>query len=250
VTSLALLLSACSFGEAPDRSATLGVPLGVYAGILPCADCAGIRMELRLYADPGSGRPTRYERQQTLLGTRDGDITTEKVGRWTIERTADDPRVVLYQLDYDQPKTRQSFLKVGNDELRLLDRHEEEIPLSAPHSLYRVAQPAPRANVTLTESEAGRTIEVAVGQRIVVRLAAARAGGNEWLLDSAASNVLTLLADASFFPDFSRASGATIESWSFRVTAAGEAELRFEYRRPFDKAAAPVKVVRFLVRAS
>jgi predicted secreted protein len=246
---VALLVSACSFGESADRSAAIGVPLGVYAGVLPCADCAGIRIELRLYADPGSGRPTRYERQQTLLATRDGDITTEKVGRWTIERSADDPRVVLYQLDYDQPKTRQSFLKVGNDELRLLDRREEEMPVAAPHSLYRVAQPAPRDNVTLTESETGRTVEVAVGQRIVVRLAASRSGGYEWLLDSAASNVLTMLADASSFPDFSRASGSTIESWSFRATSAGEAELRFEYRRPFDKTAPPVKVVRFLVRA-
>jgi NlpE N-terminal domain len=60
-----------------DSTATLGT----FAGVLPCADCAGIRTELTLFAEQPSGRPVRYELKHTYLGTRDGDRTFEKGGR-------------------------------------------------------------------------------------------------------------------------------------------------------------------------
>src|SRR5688572_14561571 len=64
-----------------------GAPLfGRFVGVLPCADCSGIHIDLRLYAEQPSARPTRYESIETYLGTRDGDRTIKHAGRWTIMR--------------------------------------------------------------------------------------------------------------------------------------------------------------------
>jgi uncharacterized lipoprotein NlpE involved in copper resistance len=68
---------------ATEESASL---LAEYAGVLPCADCAGIRTELRLYAEQPSGQAVRYELTETYLGTRDGDRMFEREGRWTVMR--------------------------------------------------------------------------------------------------------------------------------------------------------------------
>jgi len=113
----------------------------MFKGVLPCADCAGIRTELRLYANPASGQPLHYESTQTYMGTRVGNRTVESTGRWTIFRgSATDREAIVYQLDFDRPGMEQNFLKVGEGELRLLDRHQQEIPLSVSHSLHRVAE--------------------------------------------------------------------------------------------------------------
>jgi hypothetical protein len=107
--------------------------------VLPCADCGGIRTELRLYTEVGSDRPLRYTLKQTYLATRDGDRTVERTGRWTILRgSAQDPDATVFQIAFDDPQLQQSFLEVSEDELRLLDRMQGEIPSEAPHSLHRV----------------------------------------------------------------------------------------------------------------
>ena len=148
-----------------------------FAGDMPCADCAGIRTELKLYAEQPSGHPVRYELTQTYLGTRDGDRSVASTGRWTILRgSASDRNATVYQLDYDRPGRAQNFLKVGDDELRLLDRDQNEIASAAPHSLHRVAKEPSVSAVTLTESDAGRAIDLNRGERIIIRLKSNRTG--------------------------------------------------------------------------
>lgn len=138
---VAAALAGCAGLEVSPQPNSAVAP-AVYSGILPCADCAGIRTELRLYAEQPSGRPIRYELSETYLATRDGDRAFEKSGRWTLLRgSASDPNATVYQLDFDRPATQRDFLRVGDDELRLLDRRQHEIPSAAPHSLYRVARP-------------------------------------------------------------------------------------------------------------
>jgi copper homeostasis protein (lipoprotein) len=139
VTLAAGVLMGC--GEptgAPVKADSTSV-LGTFAGTLPCADCAGIRTKLTLYAEQPSGRPVRYELTETYVGTRDGDRVFNRTGRWTVLRgSASDADATVYQLDFDRPKTVRNFLKLGDDELRLLDRSQNEIPRQAPHSLHRV----------------------------------------------------------------------------------------------------------------
>jgi lysophospholipase len=124
----------------PAKRPMVALPL-VYAGVLPCADCAGIRTELSLYVEQPWGRPVRYELRQTYLGTRGGDRTLESTGRWNLLRgTQDDPDATVIELDADRPDARRDFLRVG-DELRALDRQQREIASAAPHTLRRVARP-------------------------------------------------------------------------------------------------------------
>jgi len=208
------VLTACA------ESAT--TPLGTFAGTLPCADCAGIRTTLTLYVEQPSGKPARYELSETYLQTRDGDRVFSKKGRWTLLRgTASDPDAIVYQLDYDQPKTARSFLKVGDHELRLLDRMQNEISTPAPHSLQRIQAESSMPEITLAESDAGRAVDLDRGQRLSIRLNSNPTTGYRWQLAIATGSVLRKL---------------------------GEEKLIFEYRRPWEHDVAAARTFSYPVK--
>jgi len=233
------MLAGCA--EEPDAlSPPDSTPsLGTFAGVLPCADCAGIRTELTLFAEQPSGRPMRYELRETYLGTRDGDRTFEKTGRWTVLRgSASDGDATVYQLDFDQPQTVRNFLKVGDDDLRLLDRNQNEISTPAPHSLHRIPKEPSKSEITLSESDPGRTIDVNPGQRLAIRLNSNRTTGYRWELAAPAAGVLTKLGEPSYTAEATAAGaagGGGIETWSFEASRSGEERLLFEYRRPWER---------------
>lgn len=248
--AIVLLMALASCTTPPDESpidtaALADSSLGRFAGTLPCADCAGIRTELRLLVARQSGQPTRYEANETYVATRDGDRTFDRTGRWTILRgTPDDPNATVYQLDFDQPQAVRSFLKVGNQELRLLDHEQRDIlSLTPPHSLRRVPD-ANVAAVTLGEADAGRTVDVRRGQSIAVLLPSNRSTGFRWSLVPALAGVLTASRDAGYTQDSSGGVGAPgVETWTFEASQSGQQELRFEYRRPWEKTVPPARVI-------
>src|SRR4029453_1594701 len=146
----------------PDAS----VLLATYTGILPCADCAGIRTDLWIYAEQPSGEASRYGLRETYIGTRGGDRTFERTGRLNIVHgSASDRDATVYQLD-EHADARRNFVRAGDTELRLLDRELKELKSSAPRSLYRA--------VTLVEGDSGKVIDVKPGERVTVRLASTR----------------------------------------------------------------------------
>src|SRR5688572_2876414 len=90
---LAVVVLGCA--RPPDESAEDSIALadsslGRFVGVLPCADCAGIRTQLRLFAAHGTGQPTRYQSNETYIATREGDRTFDRSGRWTILRGSPD----------------------------------------------------------------------------------------------------------------------------------------------------------------
>ena len=88
--------------------------------------------------------PNLFEGTTRVEPRKTPDRVFEKTGRWALLRgSANDPNATVYQLDFDRPDTQRDFLKVGDDELRLLDRRQHEIPSPAPHSLWRSKQPTP-----------------------------------------------------------------------------------------------------------
>jgi uncharacterized lipoprotein NlpE involved in copper resistance len=113
--------------------------LGTYIGTLPCADCQGIRTELSLYIKgPNQFAEATYKLKEIYLGTRDGDRAVESVGYWTVLRgNRADSNATIYQLNYDQPRDVSNFLRVSDEELRLLDRQQHEIESRANLSLRR-----------------------------------------------------------------------------------------------------------------
>jgi NlpE N-terminal domain len=88
--------------------------------------------------DQISLRARRYRLTETYLGTRDGDWTFESVGHWTILRgNKADPNGTIYQFSFDQPRDVRNFLRVSEDELRQLDRQQNEIESPVNLSLRR-----------------------------------------------------------------------------------------------------------------
>jgi uncharacterized lipoprotein NlpE involved in copper resistance len=119
--------------------------MGSYAGVLPCADCGGIRTTLKMYAkspiETGAGT---FALSEEYVGTRGGNSALDARGQWTILRgTPADVDATVYQLNVDAEQRVLYFLRVGDSALRLLDREQREIRSPASHTLTRVADIVP-----------------------------------------------------------------------------------------------------------
>jgi copper homeostasis protein (lipoprotein) len=241
--ALGALVGCAGPGSAPSSSDSSNL-LGTYTGILPCADCAGIRADLKLYAGQPGSEASRYEITETYIGTRVGDRTFGKSGRVKMVRgTASDKEATVYQLESDRADTRRAFLRAGDNELRLLDLEKRELASAAPHSLYRAT--------TLAEGDSGKAIDVSQGERVIVRLSSNRTTGYRWSLLTSGSNALTSLAAAEYTQEAGAdgkpgAGGA--ESWYFQASRSGQQELRFEYRRPWEVNVPAAKSTNYSVR--
>lgn len=216
---------------------------GTFAGVMPCADCAGILTELHLYAE--QGRPTSYELMETYMGTRDGDRSIGTSGRWaTVSGSADDGAATVIQLDLGSVNTRRNFLRAGEDELRRLDLNRKELPIAAPHTLHRVSELPP---VTLLEADSGRTIEVERGQRVYVVLGANRTTGYDWTLEASGNALLTSLGNPIYAQSADIAGSGGTSMWFFGAVGAGKQEFVFRYRRAREQGVPAARTVTFAV---
>jgi len=83
----------------------------------------------------------------------------------------------------------EEFLRVGDDELRLVDRNGREIVWAAPIRFTAFRRLPP---VTLVEGDSGQTVEVDRGQRVFVALGANRTTGHEWTLENSGGPLIRL----------------------------------------------------------
>jgi copper homeostasis protein (lipoprotein) len=242
ITLVALVGCAGSGGDSPSKP-DASVLLATYTGILPCADCAGIRTDLWIYAEQPAGEASRYGLRETYIGTRGGDRTVERTGHLTVSRgTASERDATVYQLDSDRPDGRRNFVRAGDNELRLLDREKRELPPSPPRSLYRA--------VTLAEGDSGKVIEVGRGERVIVRLPSNRSTGYSWALLTSGSDALTRLASeyTQVVLSDGKPGAEGVESWYFQAKGSGQQELRFEYRRPWERNVPATKATNYTIR--
>jgi len=103
----------------------------------------------------------------------------------------------------------------------------------------------------VTESDDGRTIDIALGQRVDIRLLSHRTTGYRWMPAVPLSGVLASLGEAAYTSDAAAAGVAGaggIETWSYRASRRGTEALRFEYRRPWEGEATAARVVRYTIR--
>jgi uncharacterized lipoprotein NlpE involved in copper resistance len=149
--------------------------LGQYEGTLACADCSGIQTVVTLYArsrtETGDGM---FLLRETWLGAADPERTRVVQGRWTTLRgNATDPDATIYQLTPNPPGHVLYFLRVGESELRVLDREQREIASDVPHTLRRVEAAAPIGGYSMV---APSNAEVAAAATFAIREYAARSG--------------------------------------------------------------------------
>lgn len=116
---------------------TAPLVFGIFRGITPCADCAGIDTRLTLmHADEWTAEGT-YELSLTYVGE---DVEPYvQTGVWTTERgTPADPDATVYAIDPDQPERTTRYLKTSDTTIRQLNRDGTEIDPSMPFTLTLV----------------------------------------------------------------------------------------------------------------
>jgi len=84
------------------------------------------------------------------------------------------------------------------------------------------------------ESDAGKTITIEPGRRLILRLPANHTTGYRWILASSSGNALEPIGVPYYTGDNLEDKGGA-EYWTFVPRHAGTHELRFEYRRPWEK---------------
>ena len=118
-------------------------------------------------------------------------------------------------------------------------------------ALLTACAPAPRLSdtlppVALTEDKDGQRFDLAVGQEAVVRLGSNPSTGYKWALADSRSAVMAVVGEPSFEPPARPMPGAPgTEVWRLKAMTKGQAEVKFEYRRPWDKVLPPARTVSF-----
>lgn len=110
-----------------------------YAGVLPCADCSGIKTELKLENSPEKLERT-YELTETYLETKDGDRKYTTSGIYeVIYGLKDNPGAMAIRLLDDSSSPIKSFMQDKTGKLTLLDQEEEIISSKLNYSLELVS---------------------------------------------------------------------------------------------------------------
>jgi heat shock protein HslJ len=131
VTITAILVAAALMGCVSKNGASESgkLPLtmpAAYSGIIPCADCEGIRMDLALQSD------NTFLLRQTYLGVEGGQNRTfEESGHWNI---SSDSQTLTLESDASEPR---HFAIKGERTLRMLDREGKEIQSQLNYDLTR-----------------------------------------------------------------------------------------------------------------
>ncbi len=109
----------------------------VYEGILPCADCSGIKTKLEIFIDYNNPEPP-FILHQTYLGGKEGDKTFTRNGMYgTLKETFRNDDATAYELNPYKPDERMYFLRVHDDTLMMLDNNVQEIKSGLNYNLIR-----------------------------------------------------------------------------------------------------------------
>jgi copper homeostasis protein (lipoprotein) len=217
-----------------------------YSGMLPCADCSGIRTALTLLRD-AQGAPSTFTMSETYVG-RPAAGNPKTSGTWTVVHgDAADKSATVYQLHGSGSAGVTSLLRVDDNTLSLLDGSLGQLPASVPHTLRRVTA---SGNATVVTDKSAGDVSLKVGGALEVRLDANHTTGYSWIAAPVADPVLSRLGAATYKEDSSgggKAGVGGVEIWRFKAVKTGKEALKFEYRRPWEKNVPAVKTVTFLV---
>jgi inhibitor of cysteine peptidase len=103
----------------------------------------------------------------------------------------------------------------------------------------------------LTQADVKAVVAAQVGDVLVVRLAANASTGFAWAWDEpAAAGVLAQAGEPAMSGvDATRVGSGGTQAWRFRVVKPGDAQLRLEYRRPWEHGTPPAQTVSWQIQA-
>ncbi|HEY3346832.1 MAG TPA: protease inhibitor I42 family protein [Nitrospirota bacterium] len=110
------------------------------------------------------------------------------------------------------------------------------ISLSAGAEKNGAGEPVPlNKQILITQKDAGRTIEARVGDTIRLELPAHGAAGYTWQAEGLNEDILKISKTESMVePDKSMVGRPVIVIWRLEAVAAGEAQLKMLYFRPWE----------------
>ena len=104
----------------PETNANGDSVLGVFENRIPCADCERLKFSLVIYQNDQSGLPSTYIMSRIFVGN--GDDRFVNTGNVSITRgTSLDSLHIVYQLVSGAPEEYQSFWKIDDNLLFILD---------------------------------------------------------------------------------------------------------------------------------
>ena len=84
VLGSAILVTGCQ-SKPPEEPVNPTAQKLTYSGMLPCADCSGIRTTLTLYRDQYDN-PTRFELREEYLSGSKVELSASERGNWEAEK--------------------------------------------------------------------------------------------------------------------------------------------------------------------
>lgn len=212
--------------DKPDSTASdRPTVLAEYEGVVPCADCAGIRMHLTLYTD-GAG----YRLRETYLGSTLPDSVLDSQGPWaTLHGMEGNPDAIVYQLDPGNPELARSFAVLNDGEIQMLDREQRRIESALNYSLLRLPLPPDPLNgktwMWMALDEGDTRAEIEHPERYTLRTASpgyfavqadCNQGGGRYRMDGSAIRMgpiamtFALCAEGSRGEEFARLIGEAV----------------------------------------
>ena len=104
----------------PETNANGDPLLGVFESRIPCADCERLKFALAIYQDQQTNLPTTYVMSRVYVGRDENRISNNGNVNVTTG-TSIDPSHIVYNLTSGAPNEFQSFWKVDDNLLFILD---------------------------------------------------------------------------------------------------------------------------------
>jgi inhibitor of cysteine peptidase len=124
------------------------------------------------------------------------------------------------------------------------------VVIAAGCGLLKKSEKPPPEPVTVSATQSGTPVELASGQALLVRLPSNPTTGYRWVYVEPKDAVLRVDGPSTY--EATQSSGNTAgaggtEIWKLAPLKAGQQQLRFEYRRPWEQDVAPSQVATYAV---
>lgn len=114
-----------------------------------------------------------------------------------------------------------------------------------PNAPDATTAPTKMPDINLINADKGKTIQLKVGQRLLVRLGANPTTGYEWSAAKLDEKVLAPDGETEFdVPETEMEGAPTIQTLFFKAKSAGKIKIELQYARPWEKDTAPLSIYR------
>jgi inhibitor of cysteine peptidase len=104
--------------------------------------------------------------------------------------------------------------------------------------------------VEVSEPAPSETVQLIVGDRLIVKLAGNMTTGYMWSLVEDGGDILVMEGDPTAIRDSDLIGAGELSVFSFTAASAGEAQLQFIYQRPFETEVPPINTFDITIQIS